>query len=362
MECKECNQLFHERCSKLNAALFTAVKDGHVSWNCFCCKQKPNPPEKPNKSKTQTPSTQKHDKFWQNDIDEDQDEEDLDDLESACENAGNSIDDVMKLLKKVLNSQQFLSDKFDSFQTTVNDLVEKQEALSTNVKAINEDLSGLELRVHALEQQLLSRNVEIAGLPAEEKFDPTEVTSKIFSAIECADLIQDITEIRVTKKPSEANKKIPLTLTVEMKTKAGKDSILKASKQFRNAPVANEDELCQNVQGTGETKTGNHRKSHRQKYRDLTSDMIGLNNNDKIHIREQLTPYSKQLLWLAKTTKLSLGYQYAWTKNGIVYLKKNENEKPIIIRKPSDIPVDPKARKTQKAAETPGNQKKPSSK
>jgi hypothetical protein len=58
---------------------------------------------------------------------------------------------------------------------------------------------------------------------------------------------------------------------------------------------------------------------------------------DKIYVNEKLTPHNRHLLWLAKSAR-TLGYKYIWSKNGTVYMKKQEGSEVIIIREVDDIP------------------------
>ena len=69
-------------------------------------------------------------------------------------------------------------------------------------------------------------------------------------------------------------------------------------------------------------------------------------NNNLIFINEHLSPNNRKLFALASEKKHSLDYKYLWTKNGTIFMRKNDTAQAIIINDEEDIynlPVDPTA-------------------
>lgn len=52
---------------------------------------------------------------------------------------------------------------------------------------------------------------------------------------------------------------------------------------------------------------------------------------------DNLTPYNKTLLWMAKTRALERSYQFAWQKNGKVLVKKKQGDRTIHIKSEDDL-------------------------
>ncbi|KAL4721721.1 hypothetical protein ACJJTC_001702, partial [Scirpophaga incertulas] len=56
-----------------------------------------------------------------------------------------------------------------------------------------------------------------------------------------------------------------------------------------------------------------------------------------IYINEHLTPYNKQLLKKCKEIAMKKEYKYVWTKNGRIYIRKNDTSPAIQIHEEEDL-------------------------
>ena len=54
-------------------------------------------------------------------------------------------------------------------------------------------------------------------------------------------------------------------------------------------------------------------------------------------INENLTQRRKHLFWQAKQKVKKLNYEYIWTKNGQIFVRKNENEDKILVKTENDL-------------------------
>lgn len=61
------------------------------------------------------------------------------------------------------------------------------------------------------------------------------------------------------------------------------------------------------------------------------------NNNNTIFVNDQLTAHNRRLLWQAKIKAKESCWKYVWTRDGIVFAKKDENSSPMLIKSASDI-------------------------
>jgi uncharacterized protein YcfL len=74
-----------------------------------------------------------------------------------------------------------------------------------------------------------------------------------------------------------------------------------------------------------------------RKSRSIFSTDIGFEIKQQIFINEQLTKSTYELLKKAKELKIKLKYKFVWTKNGIIYAKKEENSQIQLITNENDL-------------------------
>uniref|UniRef100_A0A2S2Q334 FP protein C-terminal domain-containing protein n=1 Tax=Sipha flava TaxID=143950 RepID=A0A2S2Q334_9HEMI len=65
----------------------------------------------------------------------------------------------------------------------------------------------------------------------------------------------------------------------------------------------------------------------RQIFRNFCSKYIDIQPDVPIYIRENLTINGNTLFKEARDLKIQLNFQFVWTKNAIIFLRKNETEK-----------------------------------
>ena len=143
-------------------------------------------------------------------------------------------------------------------------------------------------RINNLEQRTRINNVEIVGLekPSLMVTDAT-VTLKFFNEKVglnvCEDEIEALHEV-----PSKRKDKKRIVI-VHFKSCARRDDILST---------------C---------------KSH---LREINKD---LDSASRIYVNEHLSPENKRLFAMATKKKYELDYKYIWSKNGVIFLKKNDS-------------------------------------
>ncbi|XP_022175003.1 uncharacterized protein LOC111036975 [Myzus persicae] len=69
----------------------------------------------------------------------------------------------------------------------------------------------------------------------------------------------------------------------------------------------------------------------RQIFRNFSSKFIDIQPDVPIYIRENLTTKGNKLFKEARDLKKQLNFQFAWTKNAIIFLRKNETDKIIRV-------------------------------
>ncbi|CAG4985231.1 unnamed protein product [Colias eurytheme] len=59
--------------------------------------------------------------------------------------------------------------------------------------------------------------------------------------------------------------------------------------------------------------------------------------NTDIYFNERLTQENRHLFRAARQQTKASGYKYCWIKNGVVYIRKQEGNPAIAIKKPEDL-------------------------
>ncbi|KAK5642794.1 hypothetical protein RI129_008961 [Pyrocoelia pectoralis] len=77
---------------------------------------------------------------------------------------------------------------------------------------------------------------------------------------------------------------------------------------------------------------------HRRKVkRNLTTLDIGMTSGAPIYINESLTPFRRQLLAKARAFKKVENYKFLWTRNGNIYMRRNESASILELKSDDDI-------------------------
>lgn len=61
------------------------------------------------------------------------------------------------------------------------------------------------------------------------------------------------------------------------------------------------------------------------------------NSSNNIYINDQLTAHNRRILWLAKVKAKETGWKFVWVKNGNIMIKKTENTAALIISNACDL-------------------------
>ncbi|XP_055913412.1 uncharacterized protein LOC129947027 [Eupeodes corollae] len=171
---------------------------------------------------------------------------------------------------------------------------------------------ALEEKVNNLEQQLLANCIEIYNVPNNNNtLTNVDIALKVLCDglnvnINKADIDQCYMK-KITTKPSSnanaTNKNVKSTniniLRVKLVSQLMKEKIMKTKRERR-------DQLTTNLFDA-------KRKS------------------ENIFVNDCLTYETRQLLNKALSLKTEMGFKYVWTKNGRVYMRRSEGDKPVRI-------------------------------
>lgn len=207
-----------------------------------------------------------------------------------------TLDDLNSNIINIMESMTFQNSKFEEMLSTQSSIMESLKVNTQEVEVLKKKYKDLEtshndllVKVHQMDQQGLSSSLEISGI--NEDKDITEVSKELFTLIKANHLQPISIEKKKTLKSS--------TIIIKMNNKEARDAVLQAKKSF--GPVV--------IDGTN------------------------------VYIRELLSPYTRELLWMCNSQRVNLQYKYAWVKNGTVMMRKNDSSKVLYIKSKQCIPI-----------------------
>lgn len=297
VQCSKCNKWIHATCASITPeqlnALFTTES---VDWKCRVCT---GTLKKPKRLSCIMPDPEEDDNT---DVEALPSEDPREDYQTMM---GRMLREVRQVIRDELEKTlQFYSNKIDDYETKVNgyvDNIKTVERKCTDLKNQCKNLilknEILEQKVNAIEQKQKTNYVEICGIQEQEKEDIKEIVTSLIEKINLP--IKEVEKAyRKKMKNRSGNSNTSSDIIIVALREGCRDKWLQAAKEWNT----------------------------------------GKQDNDKIYIRESLTPNNSFLLWKAKqelkTTNL---FKYVWYKNGSVLARKRDNEKAYPIRCITDI-------------------------
>jgi Baculovirus FP protein len=218
---------------------------------------------------------------------------------------------ILTSIKEVTNALHNQSESYDNLlkeNQNQTKIIEKLVAEISDCKAENKTLKkeneDLFSKINNLEQYSKNYNLQITGVPQTDEENTYSIVERIALQLDCK-INPDEIEFchRLRKNPRVPNK--PPVIVVKFFSRQVKEAILAA----------------------------------KRKKKTLLAREIGYNGNQsQIFVNEHLTKVNNNLFWLARNTK-NLGFKFAWTRGGQVYLRQHDSSPIIKINKPSDIPT-----------------------
>ena len=166
---------------------------------------------------------------------------------------------------------------------------------------MTENVDKISSAIYDLEQYSYSYNVKLIGIPESGRRE-----SAIETSTACANLFKEI-GADITIQDIDIAHRVP------------------TRKRGSPRPI-----ICKFTRRIAREKV-------MEKRRDIckvSTTKIGLSGNSLLteaRILDHLTPKNQQLLSDTKAFQTTYGYRFCWTKNGIVFLRKTENSRPIKV-------------------------------
>ena len=223
-------------------------------------------------------------------------------------------------IRKQEEEQKGKDKKIKELQDKINKIEQSNhgngqgEAVEKILTDLKEETEKGQERINEMEQYSRNRNFEIQNIPetANEKVEDIVIRT-------C-----DRLGVLVTHEHIEACHRIPLRnknriapIIVQVKSRKLRDEILESR--------------------TEEIRTNG--KIEKRKKQITQDDIIGNGNEkDLVYIRENLTPFYRNLEILTKKiAKTHNGYKFVWFNNGKLFIRKDDKEKAIRIKNENDL-------------------------
>ncbi|XP_053614038.1 uncharacterized protein LOC128677315 [Plodia interpunctella] len=215
-----------------------------------------------------------------------------------------TLNEIKEKNLEIANSLDFLSQKYD-------EIILKVSKLEADSKNSQSHIQGLEAKIEHLERKARLCAVEIRNIPKinpnETKEDLCKTAQIIGEAVDVQIKSEEIKDIYRLSSKQESAKPIVVEFTTLLK----KDKLLSSIKSYNR-------------------QNGNNK---------LNTTILKMSCPDRpIYVSEALTFKAKRLYYLAREYAKINDYQFCWTSNGTVQLRKRENGPIIRINSEEDFP------------------------
>ena len=239
-------------------------------------------------------------------------EKEYEKVNKRLDKAHDLIKNIKEEVSQIIDSQNFLNEEHSKQKTVIEnvrkigdkmmkrdtDREKELQITKEKMKEYQRDLINTQHQLNDLEQYGRRNMVDIKGIP----FSPKENTDKIVKKIGALMSVDiDLEDIEISHRTSSLE-----SASIIVK--------------FQSRRKRNEFWLS------------------RKKLFDKNLGDIGFSTDRKFYIGESLTPRNGHLFKMVRDrlvrTKL---YRYAWTHNGVIFVKEDEGSQKIIIKSVSDI-------------------------
>ncbi|CAH2242788.1 jg24152 [Pararge aegeria aegeria] len=222
----------------------------------------------------------------------------LDSLEKHITEIKRQNECIKSTNKEIEKSLGYISDQVSDLQTKIKFLEEDREKLM-------ESCNFLQNKIEIIERNAIKSQIEVRCVPkriTETKRDLFSLIQKLSSHLNVELNVCDLRDVqRIPNKRDQLNS----TLIVEFSNTIIKSEFLSAIKNYRK-----------NKMGPA-----------------LNTIHLGLlGYNKPIYVSDSLTSKTRKLFYLSREAAKSKGYEFCWTANDKVYMRKKEGQPYILIQ------------------------------
>lgn len=218
--------------------------------------------------------------------------------------------EMMSILTQVLSEVTELRKANTEMQKSLDFYMKKHDDLCGRLVSLENDkqerdlkIKNLENRLEEFERHTRSTCLEIRGIPAkqkETKQDLHTIVERMHNKLRTE--VQPLAIKDIYRLKGKQNGERPLI--IEYATSTLKSNTLLAVKQYNRSNITDK----------------------------LNTSALGIDGQKaSVYVSEFLTPKAKRLFYLARDIAKTSRYDFCWTANGRVFLRKSEGKPPILI-------------------------------
>lgn len=207
------------------------------------------------------------------------------------------ISNVQETNLDIVKSVDLISDKLTSVQNTISRLETERKVMSTEISALQTACENLELN-------LRKTSIEIRNVPKRPKENKTNLLESFGKLAQIVNVNISTSDVRDIYRLNTRQTEDRSTIVVEMSNVFVKEKFLSEIRRYNKSHMPNQ----------------------------LNATHLGINvANTFIYISDHLTPKTKRLHFVARDFAKSQDYQYCWTSQGKVYLRKKDGQPYIRV-------------------------------
>lgn len=277
--CSACSGSLHYECAKLSTRTWKAMSaTKKASWRCIECR------DAGSQGKGNTPSLDP----------EDGQEGIIASLRTFIEGMFTKQENLIN--KRVNKMETIITD----LEVNIKQYLESMNEVKEEIVSLKSEMSNLKNEIECEKQYARSRNILIVGIPEEKGENTEDKILKLFTAMGQDIRKQDFITHRLKK--NRLNKS---PILVQFNNKKIRDAMIRQARKLRpKLSIFNEP----NQQEDG-----------------------------PIYFNDHLTPHFSSLLQEAKRYKVTKGYNFVWINGSRIFLRKDMNSKPIVIKNKDDL-------------------------
>ena len=211
--------------------------------------------------------------------------------------------------RKYEDTVRYLSDQFDELLSFKKRTLKELQDLQSRISAVSTKCEEISAAIEGLEDYSYKYNVKIVGLPSLGERESSDQTTKLclglFSALGAKDVSTWDIDI-AHRVPARRDSNKPNAIVCKFTRRLAKDKVMAVRKNVHTL------QAC---------------------HLDLPED-VSLTN---VSIFEHLSPRMQSLFYEAKKFKIDNGFQFCWTKNGSVFLRKSESSRIVKLARLEDL-------------------------
>lgn len=225
----------------------------------------------------------------------------------------NSITDLKKKnselesdLKDVIKSMEYTSSQQDTLEASMKkfqESIKTTDTFESEINTLRTSVSDLKLELNTQQQRNLLCNLEISGLPESTSEDLGNIAINLAKYAGVTLTREDIDHINRVQ-PRQRNPGRPRNVVMKLRSRILKDNILAGIRKNRGVTTLD-------ISMPGDTR--------------------------RIFINEHLTVDNKILYKQCREAAKSKYYQYVWTKNCRIFMRKNETSPMTLIKQEQDL-------------------------